>query len=50
MHGPVLTCALIITLSFSQNVDRYIGEIMKAFEDAGIYNETLFVLTADHGG
>ena len=33
-----------------QNVDGYIGEIMKAFEDAGIFNETLFIVTADHGG
>ena len=34
----------------SQSVDGYIGEIMRAFEDAGIYDETLFILTADHGG
>lgn len=33
-----------------KNVDGYIGEIMQAFEDAGIYDETLFILTADHGG
>jgi predicted AlkP superfamily pyrophosphatase or phosphodiesterase len=35
---------------FSQAVDGYIGEIMRAFEKAGIYNKTLFMLTADHGG
>ena len=34
----------------TQNVDGYIGEIMMAFKDAGIYDETLFILTADHGG
>ena len=33
-----------------QAVDGYIGEIMTAFETAGIYNDTLFILTADHGG
>ena len=37
-------------LFFLQAVDGYIGEIMTAFESAGIYNETLFMLTADHGG
>ena len=36
---------------FLQAVDGYIGEIMAALIDkAGIYNETLFILTADHGG
>ena len=33
-----------------QNVDSYIGLIMKAFEEEGIYDKTLFILTADHEG
>ena len=41
---------LLCTCLFLQNVDGYIGEIMMAFKDAGIYDETLFILTADHGG
>ena len=32
------------------SIRMYIGEIMQAFEDAEIYDETLFILTADHGG
>lgn len=31
-------------------MDGYIGIIEQAVMDAGIYNETVFVLTADHGG
>ena len=35
-------------LSFHpQAVDGYIGEIMTAFTNAGIYDLTLFMLTAD---
>jgi hypothetical protein len=31
------------------NVDTQIGRIVKAFKEAGIYERTLFVITADHG-
>jgi hypothetical protein len=31
------------------NVDTQIGRIVKAFKEAGIYERTLFVVTADHG-
>lgn len=31
-------------------VDGYIAEIVKAVSDAGIADETVFVITADHGG
>lgn len=30
-------------------VDRNIGRIVQAYKDAGIYDQTLFVVTADHG-
>jgi hypothetical protein len=32
-----------------QNVDHQIGKIIEAFKNAGIYDKTLFVVTADHG-
>ena len=33
-----------------QNVDSYIGKIFDGLTTAGIMNDTLVVLTADHGG
>lgn len=33
-----------------KELDGYIGEIVQAVKDAGIYDETIFILTADHGG
>jgi arylsulfatase A-like enzyme len=30
-------------------VDRNIGRIVQAYKDAGVFDETLFVVTADHG-
>lgn len=32
-----------------EETDRYIGELMAAAEDAGVAEETSFVLTSDHG-
>lgn len=31
-------------------LDGYVGEIVQAVKDAGIYDDTIFILTADHGG
>lgn len=31
-------------------LDGYVGEIIKAVKDAGMYDETIFIVTADHGG
>lgn len=31
------------------NVDRQIGRLVDAYKKSGIYDETLFVITADHG-
>ena len=31
-------------------LDGYVGEIVQAVKDAGIYDETIFVLSSDHGG
>jgi len=33
-----------------KELDSYIGEIIKATEQAGIINETIFIVTSDHGG
>ncbi|WP_106831619.1 alkaline phosphatase [Parabacteroides pacaensis] len=33
-----------------KELDNYIAQIKKAVEDAGILDETIFILTADHGG
>lgn len=33
-----------------KELDAYIGRIVQATKDAGIYNETIFIVTADHGG
>jgi predicted AlkP superfamily pyrophosphatase or phosphodiesterase len=31
-------------------LDRYVGQIIQAVKDAGIYDDTVFIVTADHGG
>lgn len=31
------------------NVDRQIGRLMEAYREAGLYDRTIFVVTADHG-
>lgn len=31
-------------------IDAYIGEVYAAYESAGVIDETLFLVTADHGG
>jgi predicted AlkP superfamily pyrophosphatase or phosphodiesterase len=33
-----------------KELDEYIGKIIQATKDAGIYDKTVFVLTGDHGG
>ncbi|MBQ0006462.1 MAG: alkaline phosphatase [Alistipes sp.] len=31
-------------------IDGYIGRVIQATKDAGIYDDTIFIVTADHGG
>ncbi len=31
-------------------LDGYVGEIVQAVKDAGIYDDTIFILSSDHGG
>lgn len=33
-----------------KEIDRYIARVVQAVKDAGIYDDTMFVLTSDHGG
>ena len=33
-----------------KELDRYVGRIVQAVKDAGMLNETIFIVTADHGG
>lgn len=33
-----------------KKLDRYIGKIIGAAKKAGIYDETIFIITSDHGG
>ncbi len=33
-----------------KELDGYIGQIVQAVKDAGMYENTIFILTADHGG
>lgn len=33
-----------------KELDSYVGEIVQATKDAGIYEKTIFIVTADHGG
>ena len=33
-----------------EGIDVYIGEIYDAYKAAGVIDETLFIVTADHGG
>lgn len=33
-----------------KTLDGYIGEIVEATKEAGIYDNTIFIVTADHGG
>ena len=38
-----------IYLGLAAEVDHHIGRVIAALKDAGIYDETLLVITADHG-
>jgi predicted AlkP superfamily pyrophosphatase or phosphodiesterase len=33
-----------------ERIDACIGKVVQAVKDAGIYNETIFIISADHGG
>ena len=33
-----------------EEIDGYVGQIVQAVTDAGILNESVFIVTADHGG
>lgn len=33
-----------------KELDGYVGEIIQAVKDAGFYDDTIFIVTADHGG
>lgn len=33
-----------------RELDRYIARVVQAVKDAGIYDDTMFVITSDHGG
>ncbi len=39
-----------IQLKAIERADSYIGEIYKTYEELGILDETLFIVTSDHGG
>lgn len=33
-----------------KELDTYVGQIVQAAKDAGIYDDTIFIVTSDHGG
>lgn len=33
-----------------KNLDGYVGQIMNAVKEAGMWDETIFIVTSDHGG
>lgn len=33
-----------------EELDSYVGKIVQAVKDAGMFDETIFIVTADHGG
>ena len=35
---------------YKRQLDGYIGQIIQAVKDAGMLDETIFIVTADHGG
>lgn len=37
-------------LSMCRDIDRYVGEILMAIEDAGMIDNSVVIFTADHGG
>lgn len=46
------TGGIIASIAMGQvvtNVDRGIGELLSAYKEAGIFDKTIFVITADHG-
>lgn len=37
-------------LAIMKNLDKQVANVIQATKDAGIYEETVFIVTADHGG
>ena len=50
VHGTTSLDSLYIHIPLLQSVDGYIGQILTALTKADILNQTLIIVTSDHGG
>ena len=50
LYPPLSLILQLLDFLCFQTVDGYIGEIMNAFVEAEIFEQTLFIIVSDHGG
>ena len=46
----VLACIMFIIAAITDALDGYIARIVAAVKEAGMYDDTIFIITSDHGG
>ena len=46
----LLACVMFVIAAVTDALDGYIARIVAAVKEAGMYDDTIFIITSDHGG